>query len=196
MALPLNFAQDPLPLEKHLTLLTLNKTPDVVCDLIGVVQQGRQLVASLSDDAYACAPEGIKASAIGAHYRHHIEHLQLLLSGKDCVSYDDRERDMRVETERACALERTDMILSALRKLDERSLERPLRIAHRTCTQRAPQQATTTLRRELLFLISHAIHHYAIMKLIIEVGGCQRLDDSFGVMPSTLAHKSERGCGE
>ena len=166
-------------------------TPRIIRDLVGTLEQGRQLVASLSDLQYGQAPEAIEASSIGAHYRHHLEHVSLLVRGQreGLVDYDARGRDERVERSREVALALTDELMGELLRWDEAALDEPLRIAHRTCPEEGPCQAPSTLRRELLFLISHAVHHYALMKLVAEALG-HRLDETFGVMPSTLAHQA------
>ena len=72
----------------------------LVEDLVEVLLQGRALIAALPDDeAYVAHPQGLTASSLGAHYRHHIEHIQLLLAGTQgdgVIDYDARERDIDV----------------------------------------------------------------------------------------------------
>ncbi|MEC9400601.1 MAG: DinB family protein [Myxococcota bacterium] len=171
--------------------------PQIVNDLADVLEQGLELIGNICPNEYAAAPCGIQASSIGAHYRHHLEHVQILLVARpgQLIDYDNRERDPLIETDRDVAIERTEQLLGNLRLLSEDDLDRPLEMAHRTCVKDSPRIARSTLRRELLFLTSHAIHHYALMKLVLELTG-HRLDASFGVMPSTLAHLAEQGCGE
>lgn len=151
--------------------------------------QGRALIANLSDGEYVATPQAFKASSIGAHYRHHLEHVQLLLWSEphDVVDYNARPREKRLEQSCDAALTRTDRLIEDLEALDPSALDRPLVMAHRTNPEEGPVEAETTLRRELLFMVSHAVHHFALMKIIAEVHG-QQLCDSFGVMPSTLAH--------
>lgn len=179
--------------------LATHTVPKIVSDLADVLEQGRELIASITQEEYAATPCGVKASSIGAHYRHHIEHVQILLdadlSAGQLIDYDNRKRDALIESNREVALKRTDSLIATLRTLDEDNLDSTLQMAHRTCVKDSPRIADSTLRRELLFLTSHAIHHYALMKLVLELTGHQ-LDASFGVMPSTLAHLAEQGCGE
>ena len=164
--------------------------PAIVRDLLVTMRQGRELVAALSERAYAERPEALQASSIGAHYRHHIEHVQILLAAAEhhaLVDYDCRERDPEIETDRQVALLRTDALIARLELLDDASLDQAVTIAHRTCTEDLGRQAPSTLRRELLFLLSHAVHHYALMKLVAASHGHLSCEE-FGVMPSTLAH--------
>jgi hypothetical protein len=54
------------------------------------------------------------------------------------------------------------------------------------------QVITTNLHRELAYNIEHAIHHMAIMKIgINEVAPYVRLEENFGVAPSTVRYKNQ-----
>lgn len=163
--------------------------PAVLHDLILTLEQGYDLIVALDEDAYMHPPRHLVASSIGAHYRHHLEHVQMLLQNLrgGTVDYDCRPRSARVEQDRDFALAMTRDLIQHLSSISEQDLDAPLIIAHRTCTQDAARCAPSTLRRELLFLLSHTIHHYALIKLIAESLG-QRVHCTFGVMPSTLAH--------
>ena len=46
---------------------------------------------------------------------------------------------------------------------------------------------SSTLGRELLFLLSHTIHHYALIDLLLREEGFEVPPD-FGMAPSTLKH--------
>ncbi len=164
--------------------------PPIIRDLIIILEQGQELIEALSDESYRSPPTALRASSIGAHYRHHLEHFQLLILGlrSDVVDYDCRERDARIEQDRQVAIARTRELVSALENLSEDDLDNPLTIAHRTCIEDQGRCAPSTLRRELLFLLSHAVHHYALIKLIAESLGAD-IDPTFGVMPSTLVHQ-------
>lgn len=185
-------SEEPMPEQDHDTH-PQGAQPRVVRDLIATLRQGRELAASLRDEDYGARPTQLEASSFGAHYRHHLEHVQMLLAPAvgGLVDYDRRPRDERIEQDRDFALARTDELIAALSQLDDDALDAPLRIAHRTCVDEGPRSAESTLRRELLFLISHAVHHYALMKIIVEFQGCTPCDE-FGVMPSTLAHQAEQ----
>jgi hypothetical protein len=44
--------------------------------------------------------------------------------------------------------------------------------------------------RELQFLISHTVHHYAIIRMILTVGG-REVTPEFGISPSTLRYHQD-----
>ena len=165
-------------------------TPRLILDLVDILKQGRDLIAASSDTLYQQLPDQFKASSLGAHYRHHLEHVELLLSGlgQSVIDYDDRARNQQLETDRAYALERTDALIDAFLGLQEDALNEELTVVYRSCTEADTRpRAKSTLGREMLFLISHAVHHYALMRILVEASGASTRDD-FGVMPSTQAH--------
>jgi hypothetical protein len=52
------------------------------------------------------------------------------------------------------------------------------------------QSAASTVAREIMYAVAHAVHHYAligVMGALMEV----RMPSGFGVAPSTLKHKQE-----
>ena len=56
------------------------------------------------------------------------------------------------------------------------------------------QWSRSTLRRELQFLLSHTIHHFALIGLLLSFHGVEP-GEEFGVAPSTLKHwRSQAEC--
>lgn len=168
--------------------------PCLVRDLITTLHQGMELVSGVSACVYARGVPELGASSVGAHYRHHLEHVQLLLTGcaSGVVDYDRRARELRLETDRAYALERTAELMAQLEGLDAAALARPLQVVHRSCVSDDEGDRPTcasTLERELLFVLSHAVHHYALMNVVAQLLG-QQTDRTIGIMPSTLVYQA------
>jgi hypothetical protein len=46
----------------------------------------------------------------------------------------------------------------------------------------------STMGRELQFLMSHTVHHYALVAIILKIQGCNCAEE-FGVAPSTLRYQ-------
>ena len=137
-------------------------------DLVEVLLQGRALIDALPcDEDYVAHPELLTASSLGAHYRHHIEHVQLLLAGiqgKGVIDYDARDRDMDIQTDRGVALARTDECITSLREIRARDFDRAVCIVCRSCVGGDSRPETSsTLGRELIFLLSHAVHHFCLL---------------------------------
>ena len=132
-----------------------------------VLEQGEALLKGLSDTQYAEAATG--GPSIGAHYRHSLEHFQILLEAvKDGqVDYDRRARDARLETERLVALQATCDFREAARFLSTLSPDRPIEVSSKI-SYAMPMSycASSTLGREIMFAVSHAIHHHALIAMI------------------------------
>ena len=56
-----------------------------------------------------------------------------------------------------------------------------------------PTRVDTTLGRELAFVISHTIHHNALIAILVKLLG-HSVPATFGYAPSTIAHREKRAC--
>lgn len=155
-----------------------------------ILHQGEALLSSISAADYAAKlPEAFNAS-IGGHYRHCLDHFTSLLDGggSAVIDYDRRARDVRIETDPAFALWQTRRIRSELERLEPAALLTPVRARCEVSYDpgRAPETASS-LGREFVYLIAHAIHHYALISVMARL---QRiaLPSTFGIAPSTVAH--------
>jgi hypothetical protein len=68
-----------------------------------------------------------------------------------------------------------------------RSLRPDLSATVLQARQDSPHWAVTSLERELQFLLSHTVHHFALVALLLRAQGFEVSAD-FGVAPSTLAY--------
>lgn len=126
--------------------------------------------------------EAVFSSTIGQHIRHCVEHYEEFLRGMNHGSeldYDKRPRDLTVETDPLEAIRRLEGIRSSI----ERQLTecRGLIVWDNGVTSPANSSAS----REIQFLISHTIHHFALISVIASLSGL-RVPSNFGVAPSTL----------
>jgi hypothetical protein len=157
-----------------------------------VLHQGNVLLAELEPHAYA-APLGQPYNAsIGGHYRHVLDHFVCLLSGLATgkVDYDARSRSKVVETDIDEARLLTDELLSALRGLPAGIWARPCMVTYSVgYSDPLPESLRSTFGRELGFAVGHAIHHYAIIRLLCAQWSVE-VPVAFGVAPSTLNHQA------
>ncbi|NJN05106.1 MAG: DinB family protein [Rhodobacteraceae bacterium] len=160
---------------------------------VALIAQGEELLATLPDDAYVRRTPAAWNGTIGGHYRHCLDHFQSLLDGASDgeVDYDHRARDPRVERDRAFAFERTRQLRRQLEALDPATLVRPV-VAHCEVSYNSDDTSVTnsTFARELVYSITHAIHHFALIGVLANLMGA-RLPAKFGVAPSTVKHRSD-----
>jgi uncharacterized damage-inducible protein DinB len=153
--------------------------------------QGQELLVTLAAERYAAPGPHGQASA-GAHLRHVIDCYRCFLAGypKGTIDYDARERDRRIETDRDVAFATIAEIIDRLQQLPEDGLALPVKIQVDTVAwdQGKNMWTDSTIARELQFLLSHTVHHYALIALILR---CHGFDPGpeFGVAPSTLEYR-------
>lgn len=153
-----------------------------------LLQQGVALLERLEDDQYAESRNSW--APVGAQYRHVLEHYLSFLEGlpNGRVDYDARPRDERIERSRSAALGTTNACLAGLAALAGQP-ERPLQVQMDSgAGPEAPDWRESSAGRELQFLCSHTVHHYALIRLLLGGAGIE-LPVEFGVAPSTLSYQ-------
>jgi uncharacterized damage-inducible protein DinB len=161
---------------------------------VAFLQQGVELIERLTDDQFAVPPSAFQRGGVGPHFRHILDHYDCFLDGleRGRVDYDARHRDARTERERSVALARIAEICRRLRGLDPRLASAPIQ-ATLLCAEppgTRPLWSATSVVRELQFLASHTVHHYAVIAAMLRPQGVEPGAD-FGVAPSTLVYERE-----
>lgn len=154
-----------------------------VNDNLEALRQGLALIDRIDGATY---PE------IGPHVRHVLDHYAAFFAGFDgpAIDYDARQRNRQVETERGAALIALVEASGRMADLDRATLERPISVRSNGGGQ-PDDFSRSTLRRELQFLLSHTVHHWALVRSILTRSGIE-VADTFGVAPSTLRYREEQ----
>lgn len=169
----------------------------LIAENIMVLRQGIDLLGRLHDDVYARTVSPYFTSGVGKHLRHNVDHYEMFLAGVAGarIDYDGRQRDARFETDRQYAMEKIRGVMAGLEKLTAHNAEQSLLVKMNDAVEKAEaaKWSRSTLARELQFLLSHTIHHYALVAIILKIQGIDCHPD-FGVAPSTLQYqRSQRG---
>ena len=158
---------------------------------ISALRQGIELLAAIDDATYRKEVEIAYDGTLGGHMRHNLDHYLNFLDGLDTgeIDYESRQRDHSIESDRHCAIERCHEICSQLANLSEsgRDIELLVRLEGEDPDDRT-RWAGSSISRELEFLLSHTIHHYALASIMCRLLGVN-LSRDFGVAPSTLRHR-------
>ena len=155
-----------------------------------VLQQGGIFLARVGDEVYARPLEGEFAASLGAHYRHVLDHFLCLAEGirTGRVNYDQRCRNPQLENSVACARLVTEGLIEEFAGLSRETLQRECAVTYSVAYGESEDEAVrSNLAREVMFCVGHAIHHYAILKLLCAGVGV-KLPYEFGIAPSTLKH--------
>lgn len=146
------------------------------------------LCRGLSDDQYTHQCKALNGATIGEHLRHSYEFYECLLEGvpKKTVSYEARQRDSRLQNERDFSLEKMENLITRLEKLTTKGT---LRIISKEADQNSVK---SSIERELIYCLDHAIHHQALIKIGLNEIGCNGLvTNEFGVAYSTLRYRKQ-----
>ncbi len=171
------------------------REPEPVRPLAGLLHQLFDLIETLTDEEYTRKPVGVVESSVGGHVRHNLDHIQALLRGLPTgrVCYDHRDRGTDVERDRVAAL---DAILRLERELLTFAWEEVphlVVLSALVAPNLPPVLTLTSPERELAFVVSHTIHHNALIRVMVKLLGAEVPAD-FGYAPSTIAHKRSRTC--
>lgn len=168
-----------------------NSDPTILAAALEILDQGGELLGTLSDEAYTSKLAATYHASIGGHYRHCLDHFCSLVGarGGDQVNYDHRRRDPLIETDRFAALNETRRLREALTQWDAAELGQLVEVTCKTSyAAGGSQTATASLGRELMYAVAHAVHHYALIGIIANLQGVP-LPAGFGVAPSTIQHQ-------
>ena len=146
--------------------------------------------------------DGPFSNFVGPHVRHILEHyetlaVQIELAGNSAnapvLDYDARARDQRVQSDPAFARKRIAQLRTSLKILalwPDAAFVKALHVRARGGLQGDfCMEAPSTWLRELMFLASHSVHHFAVVKMqALQLG--TDLGTHFGKAPATVSYES------
>ncbi|MFN7947702.1 MAG: DinB family protein [Blastocatellia bacterium] len=156
-----------------------------------ILAQGRDLLRQIDDQLYTSLVPPLFEYGVGSHFRHCLDSYRCFFAGLTTgrIDYDRRERDELIAHHRDCAIARLEDTITQLQHLPLSDYSAQLETR-----QDSPHWGRTSLERELQFLLSHTVHHYALIALMLRAQGFAPAAE-FGVAPSTLEYwKEEAGC--
>jgi uncharacterized damage-inducible protein DinB len=159
---------------------------------IDILRQGEDLLRVLSAQNYARRVPVVFNASIGGHYRHCLDHFASLLLALDvdAVDYDRRQRDPAIETRPDLARALTAEMRRTLEQLEPEALRSEVTARCEVSYTHGNSPVTrSTLGRELVYCIAHAIHHYALIAVMARLLDVS-LPDDFGIAPSTVKHNT------
>lgn len=169
-------------------------------DNIHALEEGAKIISALTPHQYQAVMTPQFSASVGQHMRHILDHYDCFLQGIPTrhINYDQRARALHIETDKNSALQMLSRLAFQLKTItpslthadDQDHIQVSLRTSLSTET---PVPVTSSLQRELIFLQSHTIHHYAIIASILKLLDVS-VDNSFGVAASTLWHREQIQC--
>ncbi len=129
------------------------------------------------------------AGPVGSHLRHVIEHYDAVCfpATAGVVDYDSRPRSPELEASPRLASARLQALRVRLHGW-QAALDEPVQLLGRAGLAGELRFAlSSTWGRELVFVASHAVHHYALLLAHCRQHGLA-VDADFGRAPATVAH--------
>ena len=155
------------------------------------LKQLEDLLAKINREEYTRKPDVLSGATIGQHIRHILEFYLLLVSGSftGVISYDKRERNMRIESDPASAISVIDRLIAGIETLNDAN---PVKFeADYSSSGNAGNLIISSVGRELAYCIEHSIHHQALIKAgLIDLGLHDLTDEYFGVAYSTIRYRN------
>jgi uncharacterized damage-inducible protein DinB len=157
--------------------------------LADLLMDTARVVAQLGPEEYTDSDVPGISGSIGGHVRHCLDHVRALELGieRGLVDYDARRPDITIETEREAAAHSLMAAAARLRSVPAESLGRSVIVRTLIAIDGPVVEASSSVARELAFVVSHTIHHNAQIALLANRVGSSRLPRRFGVAPSTAA---------
>jgi hypothetical protein len=148
-----------------------------------VLRQAAEVLSRMDDSTYAVGGSAPGISPVGVHFRAFF----LGLAAEE-IDYDARDRHIPLERDRQLAVATALGFCTDLERLPADLGARPVRVTVRSVAgeDSAPDWSQSSLKRELQFLVSHTVHHYALIKELLRRSGFEA-GEEFGVAPSTIA---------
>lgn len=157
------------------------------------IQQAISLLQNLTDAEYSEPSLLLNSGGIGPHIRHCVEHYQSFLDGISTsqIDYDARKRDRKMETDVRYAISCFSIIYETLERTEitENDVVQVKMETHSNENEPAVWMQSS-FGREMMSSISHTVHHFAIIALLLHSSG-KSVPFGFGVAPSTLKFQAQ-----
>ena len=160
------------------------------------LKQGIELIRDL-EDRFWSAPDEAPGAGVGGQFRHCIDFYSCFLQGlaQGKIDYNERERDRRIEVDRATAIKGIEELIRQMDALETDPMDEPIEVSLEQPQSAPARSCGSTVLRELQFLLSHTVHHFALIAIMLQLRGYQVGEPftEFGVAPSTLSYWKKTG---
>jgi hypothetical protein len=153
-----------------------------------VFEQLTNSLNQLSSRQYTQPSNNLSQATIGQHVRHIVELFICLENGytSGTVNYENRKRDVLIETDKDFAM---DLLKGIAHGLNKENKELLLEAGFDILSDEKNTIPTNYLR-EIVYNLEHTIHHMALIRVGINEVSDIILSEQFGVAPSTIKYRN------
>ncbi|MCF2948619.1 hypothetical protein L0668_10920 [Paraglaciecola aquimarina] len=162
--------------------------------LLETVSQAKTFLVGLNEKEYQTIMAPHFSSSAGAHMRHILDHYLALRNGVEhgVINYNKRHRHSDIESCPQAALSAWEELQTWLTEVCQLNADLPLTVICETSVNQTHNtHSRSTLARELVFVSSHAIHHFSLLAVMSSLLG-QQTESQFGIAPSTATFLRQR----
>lgn len=165
-----------------------NQKPAEIVSCLEIADQALSLLTQLSNEQYIKIEQPYLQSSIGQHMRHILDSFHCVMSclNSNYVDYNLRRRHHLVETKKEIAINEWTDIAEKLQQISHNIMQNQVDVINEASSiDRRIAKNISTLGREFIFVSSHAIHHFALIRVSLCV---QNIDPMvcFGMAPATI----------
>ncbi|MFY7826672.1 MAG: hypothetical protein ACOVQ4_06080 [Flectobacillus sp.] len=154
-----------------------------------IIAQLKDLLSSMDTAQYTQPLAVFSGSSVGQHVRHTVEFFQCFILGLEdgIVDYDARKRDFLIENSLTYTLDCLDSITHNISRISDGQKSLLMATYYDNII---PEMVISNVQRELVYLIEHAIHHFALLRIGIQENFPEiSLASDFGVAYSTVKYR-------
>lgn len=158
---------------------------------LSVLNQLNSLLSELSTEEYTGKLEVLNGSSIGQHVRHITEFFQCLLGGFNTgtIDYEARKRNITIETDLMYTLGLLKNLCNDIKNVKNPCSPLLIKVSYDDADS---EYIETNFMRELVYMIEHSIHHFALIRIGIQENFEHiPVESEFGVAYSTIRYKRE-----
>jgi len=162
-------------------------------DNLTYLHQAGSLVGSLTKASYTNTNPPLYNNGVGPHLRHCMDHYELFTSGWSLgiVDYDQRPRREKQQQDLFAMQTWISDQSEALKCITGDDFNKTLKVKMDCGSEMDDPWSTSSVLRELQFLISHTVHHFALIAMILRDQNLS-IPEGFGMAPSTLKYEAEQ----
>jgi uncharacterized damage-inducible protein DinB len=160
---------------------------EIISNSSSILNQLIDLIKSLSREEYTNQLKVLNGSTVGQHVRHVLEFYIEFEKGYKIgtIAYDNRIRNLEFEVNQELVIRELQNIIN---QLNNHNLEKDLLLeSNHGLSNKDIVKSKTSCRREIVYVLDHAVHHLAIIKIAMQVAYSHiELNTNLGIAPSTL----------
>jgi len=162
---------------------------NLISESRAVIKQITDFLDVIDNQSFTKPLEIFSNSSIGQHFRHIHGFYDCFFKGIEngVINYDKRERQPTIESDWCCC---KDCFTAFDEQLDKINIKQPINVVQGMNAEEEADGIPSSVGRELMYAVDHAIHHLAIIKMGMRTNFPEiEINQDLGVAPSTLEYR-------